>query len=121
MRIGGDKALKAAYRELILLKNNDHPNLLSLLDVFIPADETNPQDLSAIFLVMPKMTHTLFNFITTPEIPLYRESISKIINHILQGTAHLHKSGITHRVSIVLLCCRSILPFIGPDPLQYRH
>jgi serine/threonine protein kinase len=97
MWVGSEKTIKAAYRELILLKNNNHPNLMSLLDVFIPVKANGPQNLSTISFVIPKMAHTVHDFITIPAIPVYRENISYLIYQVLLGTAHLHKSGITHR------------------------
>ncbi|EDW83912.1 uncharacterized protein Dwil_GK18964 [Drosophila willistoni] len=80
---------KLAFRELSVLMHVSHPNLISLLDVFLSPNKTD------IYLVTHLMEADLHKVIHTQN--LTEEHIQSFLSQIVNGLAYLHARGIVHR------------------------
>ncbi|KAI6177688.1 hypothetical protein M3Y97_00935400 [Aphelenchoides bicaudatus] len=89
--------LKCIFRELVCLKNNKHPNLLHLLDVFIPLKTETASALNRVYFVTELLKRNLWNMIYDEDVRFNQENISFIMYQICCAVNHLHKSGIVHR------------------------
>ncbi|KAI6171055.1 Mitogen-activated protein kinase 9 isoform X5 [Aphelenchoides bicaudatus] len=89
--------LKYIFRELVCLKNNKHPNLLHLLDVYVPLNTKNADMLSEVYFVTELLERDLLHMICDENVRFTQENISFIIYQICCAVNHLHKSGIIHR------------------------
>ncbi len=85
---------KRTYREIKLLKHNQHDNIIQLLDIFTRA--TSAQDLDEIYLVTNLMSTDLNNVLKTQH--LTEDQIRFFAYQILRGLKYLHTSNIIHRV-----------------------
>lgn len=81
---------KRTYRELKLLKHMRHENVIGLLNVFYPHNDT-----SQIYLVTHLMGADLNNIIRTQK--LTDEHVQFLVYQILRGLKYIHSAGIIHR------------------------
>ncbi|KAF5285710.1 hypothetical protein FQA39_LY16516, partial [Lamprigera yunnana] len=81
---------KRTYRELKLLKHMRHENVIGLLNVFYPHNDT-----SQIYLVTHLMGADLNNIIRTQR--LTDEHVQFLVYQILRGLKYIHSAGIIHR------------------------
>lgn len=81
---------KRTYRELKLLKHMKHENVISLLDVFYPHNDTNQ-----IYLVTHLMGADLNNIIRTQR--LTDDHVQFLVYQILRGLKYIHSAGVIHR------------------------
>ncbi|XP_071054920.1 mitogen-activated protein kinase p38a-like isoform X2 [Onthophagus taurus] len=81
---------KRTYRELKLLKHMKHENVIGLLDVFYPHNDT-----SQIYLVTHLMGADLNNIIRTQR--LSDEHVQFLVYQILRGLKYIHSAGVIHR------------------------
>ncbi|KAK9758498.1 Protein kinase domain [Popillia japonica] len=81
---------KRTYRELKLLKHMRHENVIGLLDVFYPQNDT-----SQIYLVTHLMGADLNNIIRTQR--LSDEHVQFLVYQILRGLKYIHSAGVIHR------------------------
>lgn len=81
---------KRTYRELKLLKHMRHENVIGLLDVFYPANDSNQ-----IYLVTHLMGADLNNIIRTQR--LSDNHVQFLVYQILRGLKYIHSAGVIHR------------------------
>ncbi|KAI6169982.1 Serine/threonine kinase [Aphelenchoides bicaudatus] len=89
--------LKFIFRELVCLKTNNHPNLLHLLDIFIPLETESAETLNRVYFVTELLKRNLYNMICDKNVKFNQENISFIVYQICCAVNHLHKSKIIHR------------------------
>ena len=79
-----------AMREIILMKQLNHKNILSLNEIVVsPNNET--------YLVFEYMDFDFLRLITEHKIKFKAEHVKCIMNQILQGMKYLHEKSIVHR------------------------
>lgn len=81
---------KRTYRELKLLKHMRHENVIGLLNVFYPQNDT-----TQIYLVTHLMGADLNNIIRTQK--LSDDHVQFLVYQILRGLKYIHSAGIIHR------------------------
>ncbi|XP_034661505.1 putative mitogen-activated protein kinase 14C [Drosophila subobscura] len=91
---------KRVYREIRLLKHMDHPNVISLLDIFHPpSPSSNPtptlENFQQVYLVTHLMDADLHNVIRSQK--LSHSQIKVILYQILRGLKYIHSAGVLHR------------------------
>uniref|UniRef100_A0A7E5A1H6 Protein kinase domain-containing protein n=1 Tax=Panagrellus redivivus TaxID=6233 RepID=A0A7E5A1H6_PANRE len=89
-------AAKRAVRELIIMKNCKHDNIIKLLNYFVFNDVGTPK----LAMVMPKEKCTLHRFTKNDVIrkdDRYMYFVQSIIYNTLCGVEYLHTRGIIHR------------------------
>ncbi|XP_057947867.1 cyclin-dependent kinase A-1-like isoform X2 [Malania oleifera] len=79
----------SVVREVSLLKEMDHENIVRLLDVLNRGNAT--------YLVFEHLNLDLQTFIISPEIPKNSHLIKKFLHQILSGVAYCHSQKILHR------------------------
>ncbi|KFV08775.1 Mitogen-activated protein kinase 13, partial [Pterocles gutturalis] len=83
---------KRAYRELMLLKQMQHENVIGLLDVFTSAPSY--QGFQDFYLVMPYMRTDLQKIMGHE---FSDEKIQYLVYQMLKGLKYIHSAGIIHR------------------------
>jgi cyclin-dependent kinase 7 len=78
-----------AIREIKLLQEFSHPNVLSILDIFNLNSNLN--------VVLQYMCYDLENIIKSPEIILCASDIKQFVHQILSGLAYCHENFMMHR------------------------
>ena len=102
---------KFAFREIYLLKQLDHMNVIRLLDAFTPARTAD--DLVEYYIVMEKMDATMAELTK----PLDHSHMSALIYQVLCGLYYLHSKGIIHRdvkphnIGVMKNCRLALLDF----------
>ena len=102
---------KFAFREIYLLKQLDHMNVISLLDSFTPARTAD--DLLEYYIVMEKMDATMAELTK----PLDHSHMSALMYQVLCGLYYLHTKGIIHRdvkphnIGVMKNCRLTLLDF----------
>lgn len=79
-----------SIREIKILKELDHPNIIKLRDVFV--EQGN------IYLVMDCLVCDLGKLIDTPKVTITEADTVTIFKQLVEGVAFLHKHWILHRV-----------------------
>ncbi|KAI6649104.1 Mitogen-activated protein kinase 8-like isoform X3 [Oopsacas minuta] len=102
---------KFAFREIYLMKQLDHMNIIHLIDAFTPANSA--EDLVEYYIVMDKMDATMAELSK----PLDHSHMSALIYQVLCGLYYLHSKGIIHRdvkphnIGVMKTCQLSLLDF----------
>ncbi|XP_002013437.2 putative mitogen-activated protein kinase 14C [Drosophila persimilis] len=87
---------KRVYREIRLLKHMDHPNVISLLDVFHPSSPSPTlENFQQVYLVTHLMDADLHKTIRSQK--LSDNQIRVILYQILRGLKYIHSAGVLHR------------------------
>lgn len=84
---------KRTLRELRILRLVSHDNIIKLIKVLKPADET---DFNELYLVFELMDTDLAQIIRSPQ-QLREEHLQYFMTQIMSGLAFLHDLGVIHR------------------------
>ncbi|XP_040048742.1 mitogen-activated protein kinase 14A [Gasterosteus aculeatus] len=84
---------KRAYRELRLLRNTQHENVICLLDVFTP--DPTLEKFQTFYMVMPLVAQDLGHIMKKRR--LTDRIITYLFYQLLRGLKYIHSAGIIHR------------------------
>ena len=84
---------KRTFRELRLLKHMHHENVIGLLDVFSP--DENSESFQNLYLVTHLMGADLHNIVRVQK--LTDDHVQFILYQLLRGLKYIHSAGIIHR------------------------
>ncbi|GAB5366657.1 hypothetical protein AAMO2058_001162400 [Amorphochlora amoebiformis] len=84
-----DQARKTALREIRILKQMNHPNIVRLLDVFRKKQK--------FYIVFEYVENTLLELVEARYAGLDKLEVKKYVYQLLQAIAYIHKFGIIHR------------------------
>ncbi|KAK3179418.1 hypothetical protein Dsin_032781 [Dipteronia sinensis] len=85
-----------ALREIKLLKQLDHPNVLKLEEMAVERSK-NLTKKSSMFMVTPYMDHDLSGLLQNPNVRFTEPQIKCYLKQLLEGCAYLHENRILHR------------------------
>lgn len=85
--------LKRLFREMRILRDMQHPGVMTLLDAFEPS---NPDHLGDFYLVFDLMDGDLKDLIKSDHV-LSLEQISFIAYQLLEGLSYMHRANVIHR------------------------
>ncbi|ORZ36082.1 kinase-like domain-containing protein [Catenaria anguillulae PL171] len=86
-----------AVREIKLLKQLKHPNIISVIDMAVEAFGTHQNDKPEIYLVFPYMEGDLCGILDDPRVILDMGTIKAYMQQLLDGLHYLHYNNIIHR------------------------
>ena len=84
---------KRILREICILRQLDHPNIVKLYDILIP----NRLTVDSIYLVMELCDTDLKNILNNSSVSLSERHVQKIMYDILEGLRYLYGCGVIHR------------------------
>ena len=90
-----DILAKRTYREIRMLKHINHENIISLLDIFTPAQTIEDFGDGGLYLVTHLMGADLNNIIRRQQ--LSDDQVQFFVYQILRGLKYLHSADIIHR------------------------
>ena len=85
-----------ALREIKLLKQLDHPNILTLVEMAVERPK-NAAKKTSMFTVTPYMDHDLSGLLENPDVEFTEPQIKCYMKQLLEGCAYLHENRILHR------------------------
>ena len=87
-----------AVREIKLLKQLDHINILKLVEMAIERPKsTSTNKKTSFFMVTPYMDHDLSGLLENPSVHFTEPQIKCYMKQLLEGCAYLHENKILHR------------------------
>ncbi|KAI8983843.1 kinase-like domain-containing protein [Pilobolus umbonatus] len=86
-----------AIREIKILKQLNHPNIVPLIDIAVERGNSARKDKGSIYMVFPYMDHDLAGLLDNPNVRLSPPQIKTYLKQLLEGTAYLHNNRILHR------------------------
>ena len=87
--MGGDGLNPSALREIRLLKELHHPNIISILDVYTKR--------SNLYIVFELMYEDLEHLIIDKHIPFTAADVKGFLHQVLAGVAYMHAQWVMHR------------------------
>ena len=90
-----DPNAKRTYREIYLMHNLKHPNIISLLNLFTP--DPNVECLEEIYIVMDLAKYNLASLIRKMENPLDHFTLQGMTYQMLCAVNYMHLCGVAHR------------------------
>jgi len=85
-----------ALREIKLLKQLDHVNILKLEEMAVERPK-NASKKPSMYMVTPYMDHDLSGLLENPEVQMTDPQIKCYMKQLLEGCAYLHENRILHR------------------------
>ncbi|KAL3308170.1 hypothetical protein Ciccas_013302, partial [Cichlidogyrus casuarinus] len=86
---------KRTFRELRILNEMDHENILCMIHVF--TSDENFEHFSEVYIVSPFMEMDLSSVIKNPSVELTEDHISFFMYQMLRGLKYMHSAEIVHR------------------------
>ncbi|KAG9302799.1 hypothetical protein G9A89_009576 [Geosiphon pyriformis] len=87
-----------AIREIKILRQLNHANVISLNDLAIRYSESTDAEVSpSIYMVFPYMDHDLAGLLENPNVQFSEAQIKCYLKQLLEGTFYLHQNRILHR------------------------
>ncbi|KAI9305748.1 kinase-like domain-containing protein [Cunninghamella echinulata] len=86
-----------AIREIKILKQLRHKNIVPLTDIAVDRGDTARKERGSIYMVFPYMDHDLAGLLDNPAVRLSTPQIKTYLKQLLEGTAYLHHNKILHR------------------------
>ncbi|GAA5913715.1 uncharacterized protein JCM6883_000023 [Sporobolomyces salmoneus] len=93
----GDGLPITSVREIRILKQLDHPNVVPVVDMALDPGDPAKFEVGRTFMVFPYMDHDLAGLLENPQVKLDIGEIKQYGKQLLEGTAYLHRNGILHR------------------------
>lgn len=90
-----DPNAKRTYREIYLMNNLKHPNIISMLNIFTP--DPNVDCLEEIYVVMDLAKYNLASLIRKMECPLDHSTLQGMVYQMLSAVHYMHLCGVAHR------------------------
>ncbi|KAI5959525.1 BUR1 [Candida theae] len=118
-----------AMREITILKQLDHHNILNIVDIIFGEPEvTNPADVvtqrGSFYTVAPYMTSDLVGILENPEVSLALSEIKCIMMQLLQGLQYIHEQNYLHRdikAANILIDSKGILKIADFGLARFYH
>ncbi|KAI8059273.1 kinase-like domain-containing protein [Gongronella butleri] len=86
-----------AIREIKILKQLNHKNIVPLIDIAVERGDAARKERGSIYMVFPYMDHDLAGLLDNPAVRLSTPQIKTYLKQLLEGTAYLHHNKILHR------------------------
>ncbi|KAI9023658.1 kinase-like domain-containing protein [Phycomyces nitens] len=86
-----------AMREIKILKQLRHKNIVPLSDIAVETGDSARKEQGSIYMVFPYMDHDLAGLLDNPSVRLSRPQIKTYMKQLLEGTAYLHFNKVLHR------------------------
>jgi serine/threonine-protein kinase BUR1 len=86
-----------ALREIRILKELDHENIIPLLDMSVQRGDRSARKRGLVYMVTPYMDHDLTGLLENPSVRLSVAQIKCYLLQILQGVNFMHQNGYLHR------------------------
>ncbi|ORX59041.1 Pkinase-domain-containing protein [Hesseltinella vesiculosa] len=86
-----------AIREIKILKQLRHKNVVPLTDIAVERGDAAKKQRGSIYMVFPYMDHDLAGLLDNPAVRLSTPQIKTYLKQLLEGTAYLHHNKILHR------------------------
>ncbi|KAI6650256.1 mitogen-activated protein kinase 8/9/10 [Oopsacas minuta] len=90
-----DPNAKRTYRELYLMKNLCHPNIISMLNLFTP--DPSIESFEEIYVVMDLAKYNLASLIRKMENPFDHRTLQGMVYQMLSAVLYMHLCGVAHR------------------------
>ena len=90
-----DPNAKRTYREIYLMKNLSHPNIISMVNLFTP--DSNVESLEEIYVVMDLAKYNLSSLIRKMENPFDHRTLQGMVYQMLSAVQYMHLCGVAHR------------------------
>ncbi|KAL0076285.1 hypothetical protein J3Q64DRAFT_1772769 [Phycomyces blakesleeanus] len=86
-----------AMREIKILKQLQHKNIVPLSDIAVETGDTSRKEPGIIYMVFPYMDHDLAGLLDNTSVRLTTPQIKTYMKQLLEGTAYLHHNMVLHR------------------------
>ncbi|KAI7866775.1 kinase-like domain-containing protein [Spinellus fusiger] len=86
-----------AMREIKILKQLRHKNVVPLSDISVEAGDPERKEPGNVYMVFPYMDHDLAGLLDNPSVRLTTPQVKTYMKQLLEGTAYLHHNMILHR------------------------
>lgn len=86
-----------AIREIKILKELHHKNIVPLSDIAVQKGNRSRKERTSIYMVFPYMDHDLAGLLENPSVKLSVPQIKTYMKQLLEGTSYLHHNKILHR------------------------
>lgn len=86
-----------ALREIRILKNLDHPNIIPIIDMAVQQGDRTKRQRGSVYMVTPYMEHDLAGLLGNPSVHLELPHIKCYMRQLLEGVKYLHDQRYLHR------------------------
>jgi len=86
-----------ALREIKILKQLNHPNIIPLLEIAVKRGNRVARQRGALYMVFPYMDHDLAGLIENKNVEFTEPQIKCYMKQLFEGILYLHSNNIMHR------------------------
>jgi len=86
-----------ALREIKILKQLNHPNIIPLLEIAVKRGNRVTRQRGELYMVFPYMDHDLAGLIENKNVEFTEPQIKCYMKQLFEGTLYLHSNNIMHR------------------------